>query len=93
MDLSTTTMIIAMIGVVLNFIIAYNTQNDLYYMVVVFVICSLSLAFFWMCLMTFYVVPMIEPHTTGEIIKFYANGTVLVDNGTVMPWPYGGCGK
>ena len=31
--------------------------------------------------------------STGEIIKFYANGTVLVDNGTVMPWPYGGCGK
>ena len=37
--------------------------------------------------------PHPEPHYTGEIIKFYANGTVLVDNGTVMPWPYGGCGK
>lgn len=34
--------------------------------------------------------PHPEPHYTGEIIKFYANGTVLVDNGTVIPWPYGG---
>lgn len=84
----TLTMFIVIAGVTLNFLIGLIIKSDP--IILPFIICSLTLTFFWYYLMCAYVTPNIEPHYTGEIIKFYANGTVLVDNGTVIPWPYGG---
>ena len=80
------TALLVLLGLISNYYIA----SSLGISPVVFLIVGSFLIITWAFVV---LLSPIQNQYTGEIIKFYANGTVLVDNGTVMPWPCGGCGK
>lgn len=57
----------------------YNYNPDIV-LVIAVVACIVGAAIFFYCIVSSYQ----PPDPTGEIIKLYANGTALVDNGSLI---------
>lgn len=49
-----------------------------------FLVVSTVSVIIWFAFAIFYIWPMVPPSNTGEILRWYANGTALLDNGTLI---------